>query len=445
MNCWRVDIKDTTLDEWLALLEQRHPRDIDLGLERCGAVYQQLGSPQPARRVVIVAGTNGKGSTVAYLAAISSTLGQRTGSYTSPHIFCFNERISVLGEPVSDKCLVLAFEQVEKARGDISLTYFEFTTLAAFVILQQATLDFAVLEVGLGGRLDAVNLATADCVIITPVGIDHQDFLGPDLSSIATEKAGVIRNGIPLVCTQQDPPKPILQVAAGLKAPTYRRGVDYNLLEQTVRQSEYAADREGLQMCFSFGKQTLVVPRPPMGGEHQVDNLAAALTAFFLLNPGDGIKTEQISLAIRTCKVPGRLQTVGKAPEIILDVGHNELAARAVAAYLGESGRTRVTCVLAMLANKPAESVALVLGGVCQRWFCADSPGLRGQSGAALSRRLKATLPDADIHSFESLMSAMTEAVAGANDADTILVFGSFSTVTAAAAWLQKKQAARQA
>lgn len=175
------------LDAWLALLEKRHPRTIDLGLDRCGAVYGRLGSPRPAGQVFTVAGTNGKGSTVAYLASMCSAMGQRYATYTSPHIIRFNERISVMGKPVSDACLVTAFEQVESARESESLTYFEFTTLAGLLILHQSSLDTAILEVGLGGRLDTVNLVDADCVVITPIGLDHQDFLGPDLDSIATD------------------------------------------------------------------------------------------------------------------------------------------------------------------------------------------------------------------------------------------------------------------
>ena len=220
-----------TLETWLVLLEQRHPRTIDLGLERCGLVYERLGSPRLAKKVFAVAGTNGKGSTVAYLAAMSGGLGQRYGTYTSPHILRFNERICIMGEPISDRVLVDAFEKVEMARAEVSLTYFEFTTLAAFLILQRAKLDCAVLEVGLGGRLDTVNLVDADCVLITPIGMDHQEFLGSDLESIAAEKAGIIRAGIPVVCTERDPPASVVQQAEKLDAYLYRRGHEYDLCE----------------------------------------------------------------------------------------------------------------------------------------------------------------------------------------------------------------------
>lgn len=417
------------LDTWLALLEQRHPRAIEMGLERCGTVYRQLGSPRPAKRVFTVAGTNGKGSTVAYLAAMSGGLGQRYGTYTSPHIFHFNERISIMGEPVSDDCLIHAFEQVEAARGSVSLTYFEFTTLAALLILQRSALDCAVLEVGLGGRLDTVNLVDTDCAVITPIGLDHQDFLGSDLNSIATEKAGIIRYGAAVVCTETSPPAPILQAAENLQAPVYRRGKDYDLQPHPEPANKL--------LQFSLGDQSMQVPRPSMGGTHQSDNLAVALGALAIMNPNCFENAGEIATAIRDCSLPGRLQHVRSSPEIILDVGHNELAAEAVAAYLEANGRSNTTCVLAMLADKPVEALVHALDQVCKRWLCAGSPGDRGQSGESLACRVRNALPDADVNFIGSLDEAMYEAVSGVDENETILVFGSFTTVSAAAGWLQ--------
>ncbi|GMR15161.1 MAG: bifunctional tetrahydrofolate synthase/dihydrofolate synthase [Gammaproteobacteria bacterium] len=416
-----------TLEAWLALLERRHPRTIDLGLERCGTVYRQLGSPRPAKQVITVAGTNGKGSTVAYLAAMSGGLGQRYGSYTSPHIVHFNERISIMGEPVSEQRLVGAFEQVEAVRDGVSLTYFEFTTLAALLILQQSELDCAVLEVGLGGRLDTVNLVDTDCAVITPIGLDHQGFLGKDLTSIAHEKAGILRAGIPVVCAETQPPEPILQAAADLQAPLYRRLIEFDL-----------AYGNGEQLKFSLGEQAFAVRPPPMGGRHQLDNLAAALAAIVLLNPNCADKPDAVTAAICNCKLPGRLQQVASSPAIILDVGHNELAANAVAAYFGDEHQAEVICVLAMLADKPAEAVALALGQVCSRWLCADTGGERGQTGELLARRVKDTLPAVQVGSVGSLDAAMDEALSLAAEVDTILVFGSFSGVSDALAWCRQ-------
>jgi len=417
------------LEAWLELLERRHSSAIDLGLGRCGAVYSKLGSPRPAKQVITVAGTNGKGSTVACLAAISSGMGQRYGTYTSPHIFCFNERISIMGEAVTDDDLVRAFERVEAVRADVSLTYFEFSTLAGLLILKQADLDCAILEVGLGGRLDTVNLVDTDCAVITPIGLDHQDFLGTDLDSIATEKAGVIRPGVPVVCTEENPPTPIFQQSDKLQAPLYRRGLDFDLLDCPGPAND--------DLLFTLGDVSMTVPRTTMAGEHQLNNLAAALAAFCLLNPACLQKSDDISGALRSVSVPGRLQAVSSSPEILLDVGHNELAAGVVADFLESSGKTHITCVLSMLADKNAEDVATVLGRVCRRWMCAGTEGDRGQTGDKLAQRVKTTLPAAEVSAFASLDAAMEGAVASVDKNETILVFGSFLTVSAASAWVQ--------
>ncbi len=415
-----------SLEAWLALLERRHPRVIDLGLERCGTVYRKLGSPRPARHVITVAGTNGKGSTVAYLAALNSSAGCRCGSYTSPHLLHFNERITIMGEPVSEQSIVGAFEQVEAVRDGVSLTYFEFTTLTALWILQQSALDFAILEVGLGGRLDTVNLVDTDCAVITPIGLDHQDFLGPDLASIAAEKAGILRAGKPVVCTQAQPPAPVVQAAVSLQAPLYRRGTDFDLSD------------DGFGMLrFGFAGRFLTVPPPPLGGQHQQANLAAALVATALLNPDCLDDAAAIAAAIRRCTLTGRLQQLSTSPAVIVDVGHNTLAAEAVAAHFKARDQANIICVLAMLADKPAESVVRALDGVCRRWLCADSPGDRGQSGEVLAGRVKDALPAAAVSSAGSLEAAMSEAVSLAGEADTILVFGSFSAVSGALTWYQ--------
>jgi len=197
----------TTVEAWLAMLERRHPRAIDLGLDRVAEVWQRMGEPRPAARLFMVGGTNGKGSTVAYVSGMLWALGYRCGNYTSPHLSSYNERVVIQGERVSDRELIDAFECVEAARGAVSLTYFEFGTLAAFYLLSRAALDFAVLEVGLGGRLDAVNILDADCAIITQVDLDHQEYLGNDVETIGYEKAGIMRPGIPVICGQTDPPR----------------------------------------------------------------------------------------------------------------------------------------------------------------------------------------------------------------------------------------------
>ena len=298
-----------------------------------------MGSPRPAKTVFSVAGTNGKGSTVAYLAALAGALGYRYGTYTSPHIQRFNERISVLGTPVADEVLVHAFEQVENARGDISLSYFEFSTLAGFLILQRANLDVAILEVGLGGRLDTVNLVDTDCAVITPIGLDHQDYLGPDIESIAIEKAGILRAGAPVICTQQSPPAVIIDIAKKMNAAVLRAGRDYHLQPAN----------DGL-LRFRKNDSEMLVRPPALVGTHQLDNLAAALAAFSHLFPQAFEQQEAINEAIGSCQLPGRMQRFGQHPYIYVDVGHNPLAAKVVAAFFKDKQSQKVICVLAMLA-----------------------------------------------------------------------------------------------
>ncbi len=363
---------------------------------------------------------------MAYIAALSKGLGQRWATYTSPHILHFNERITIMGEPVSTASLVEAFEQVEQARSGVSLTYFEFTTLAALLIMSQSDLDCAVLEVGLGGRLDAVNLVDTDCAVITPIGLDHQDFLGSDLASIAHEKAGIIRADAPVVCTEEHPPVAVLNRASALGARAYLRGTDFDL--NTIAGSS--------SMHFEMGGQTFRVPLPPMGGEHQFDNLAAALAATLLLNPEDRLDTGDMDQSIRHCSLPGRLQLLGSDPCVLLDVGHNELAADSVAKYLAGNNQSSVSCVLAMLADKPAERVAQSLSRVCTSWWCADTPGERGQSGEILASRIRAVLPSAQVENSGPLAGALEMAIASSGVNDVVLVFGSFAAVSQATSWL---------
>lgn len=417
------------LDAWLALLEKRHPQAIDLGLQRCGEVYRRLGSPRPAKMIYTVAGTNGKGSTVAYLASMTGALGQSYGTYTSPHIFEFNERININGKAASDEALVEAFERVEAVRGDISLTYFEFTTLAGLLVLHQEELDCAVLEVGLGGRLDTVNLVDADCVVITPIGLDHQDYLGPDIASIAREKAGVIRPGIPVICTQNEPPEALLEAARQAGARLYIRDRDFSVDATPV-------SGKGL-FRFSLQGGSIDVARPAMAGGHQLDNLAAALTALLVMQPACTRHTDRISEGIRRCTVTGRLQKVGSSPAILLDVGHNELAAKAIAEHLQSAGCTGVRCVVAMLRDKSAEMVAAALKPVCRHWYCGASPGERGQSGEALASRIRTGVQGGSVRHFPSVEQSLQAALADSTADETVLVFGSFTTVSAAYRWLR--------
>jgi len=412
------------LTDCLELLERRHPTTIDLGLERCGEVWRRMGSPRPAPRAFVVAGTNGKGSTVATLCALLGATGHRYGSYTSPHLIDFNERVRVDGIAVSDALLMQAFEAVEQARGDVSLTYFEFVTLAAFKILADADLDVAVMEIGLGGRLDAVNLLDADCAVITPIGLDHQDWLGDDLDSIGREKAGIIRPGRPVICGEPQPPSSVVERARALGAPLKRLG------------KEFSIGRHNEQSRFACDGHELLLPLPVLKGPYQLNNLATSLAALLELIPQAAHDTAALAQGIRAVSLAGRFERISSRPALWIDVGHNPMAAAAVAEALAEAiasehiGKCR--CVIGMLIDKEAERVAEQIGHLVDVWYCAGLEGERGQSGAALARRLQTTEKPLDVRIFRDVPQALESAISDSGPQDGVLVFGSFVTATQA-------------
>jgi len=482
-----------SLDAWLALLEGRHPRAIDLGLERCGAVWRRMGGPRPAPSVFIVAGTNGKGSTAATICGLLGGLGHRYGSYTTPHIHRYNERIQIQGQPVGDALLLAAFERVEAARRDTSLTYFEFGTLAAFQLLADARLDHAVMEVGLGGRLDAVNLLDADVAVITPIGLDHQEYLGDDLESIAREKAGVIRPAQTVICGERDPPSSLLSVAQAANARLLRLGVDFQAQRvaggvRFIQESRFPAPASGgrrLRSTASNKRTTplvpltrcgipsallrlrrnrtssiacasldlpnrgrrvargsssdidLLLPKPALAGPHQVANMATALAAVLARLPEAAEQVAALGRGLRSVRLPGRLERVSARPAVWLDVGHNPMAARAIAEALlpvreAEGIRTW-RCVLAMLSDKDAAGAADGLRPLVTHWYCAGLPGSRGQTGAQLAARIEKGVGTAPVGVYESVQEALHAALADSASDDGVLVFGSFLTVAAAA------------
>lgn len=414
----------STLDTWLALLESRHPRAIDLGLERVRAVWERMDKPQPAASVFTVAGTNGKGSTTAYIGAMLMALGYRCGNYTSPHLFRYNERVQIQGKAVPDPELISAFALVEAARGEISLSYFEFGTLAAFALLSRAQLDFAVLEVGLGGRLDAVNILDTDCAVITPIGLDHQDYLGHDLDSIGREKAGIIRVGKPVICGEADPPQSLLEIARQSGAPVQRLGREFKV---TAQAAVY---------CWRQGLRHIQLPQPSMVGMHQVNNMATAVAAVSALLPGAMDEPVLLAQGLKSVRLAGRLQPAVECRRVWLDVGHNPHAAHAVAAALQELQLRPVFCVLGMLRDKDALAVAAVLDEYVQNWCCAGIGGDRGRSGSDLAREVTKVSGHQRTRDFPDVASALRRALEESAPDESILVFGSFVTVAQAAAFL---------
>jgi dihydrofolate synthase/folylpolyglutamate synthase len=420
-----MSARPQSLNEWLELLEVRHPTAIDLGLDRCRAVWQRMGSPRPGRGVVVVAGTNGKGSTVATICGLLDGLGYRYGSYTTPHLFRYNERVQLQGQPVSDAALLDAFERVEAARMDTSLTYFEFGTLAAFGVLAGAGLDYAVMEIGLGGRLDAVNLLDADVAVITPIGLDHQEYLGSDLDSIGREKAGVIRPGQVVICGEPQPPASVQAIAHEQGACLRRLGI------------EFGARLAGTSVRFEADGLVLDLPQPALRGPHQVGNMATGLAAVLALLPGAATDPAGLARGLQAVRLPGRLQRLAERPALWIDVGHNPLAAHAVATALEEiradAGMQACRCVIGMLADKDAAATVAELRRVIDCWYCASLPGSRGQAGAQLAARIAAAVGSSPLQVLDSVEAALEAALADASPDDGVLVFGSFLTAAAAA------------
>ena len=411
-----------TLHDWLARLERQHPRAIDLGLERVREVAQRMNLGKPARCVVTVGGTNGKGSTVAFVEAIARASDLRVGAYTSPHLLAYNERVRIDGRDVGDDGLVEAFEAVEAARGEISLTYFEHGTLAALWLFERANLDLAVLEVGLGGRLDAVNIVDADVAVVTTVDIDHVDWLGNEREAIGFEKAGIARAWKPLVLGEDDPPASVLRHAYAIGASAIRANCDF--LFAPVDDTTWHWREPGFE---------LQLPMPRLSAPAQVRNAATAIAA---LRASDlAIPHEAWARGIVEANVPGRLQSFERnGIEIVVDVAHNPQAAGELAAWLAaHPPQGRVFAVFAALADKDVAGIVGKLAARVDRWWIAglEDAGPRGQGVAALAANLAGTAA-ADASRAADVAAALAAARAQARAGDRVLVFGSFHTAAAA-------------
>ncbi len=405
-----------SLSDWLAYLETRNREPIVLGLDRVQVVRTALDL-EPVFPVVTVGGTNGKGSTCAFLEAILLAAGYRTGCYTSPHLLRYNERIRVGGAEAGDADIVDALARVEAARRDIPLTYFEQGTLAAMLLFQRAGVDVAVLEVGLGGRLDAVNAWDADCALVASVDLDHQQFLGNDRESIGFEKAGIFRAGRPAICGDLQPPESLLKHARELAAPLRRLGEDIRVEFQ-----------EGHWSCRVADAVFPALPRPVMAGAHQYGNAACALAALHSLRERLPVSMAAIRQGIAGARQPGRFQVVGHAPLRILDVAHNPHAAQALAANLADLPPTgRVFAVFSLLADKDLEGVVVPLRPRVAHWHVAGLNVPRGLSGDVLQSGLAALGCAATCH--DSIAEAWRAACRLAGPADTITAFGSFHAV----------------
>ncbi len=413
------------LDAWLIWLETLSPREIDLGLDRVREVLERLDLPRP-RRVVSVAGTNGKGSTVAYLEALYAAAGERVACYTSPHVLHFNERMRVAGADLEDAAIVAAFRTVEAARHGIPLTYFEFGTLAALVAFATARAAVLVLEIGLGGRLDAVNALEPDGAVITNISLDHCDWLGHDVESIAREKAGVMRDGIPVVFAAREVPDSIVATARSLGAGLLLAGRDY----------VFSAGADNWD--FALGdRPSRTLSLPSLAGAFQLDNAAGALALFMALEGPDTLPTSAISRALSTVTLPGRLQRLRGDRHWLLDVAHNPAAAAALAAELQRSmPQGKVVAVIGVLADKDLANLVKPLLPLVDTWIAVPAEGSRAMPVRQLADRI-ATLADAPCRIADSVAAGVQAATALTGRDDLIVVSGSFYTVGPAVAQLE--------
>ncbi|MDP1525141.1 MAG: bifunctional tetrahydrofolate synthase/dihydrofolate synthase [Rhodocyclaceae bacterium] len=410
------------LNDWLAHLESLHPRGqagIELGLDRILTVKQRLGQRQDAV-VVTVGGTNGKGSTSAMLERILHSAGYRTGLYTSPHLLHYNERVRIDGQSVVDERLCEAFACVEAARGDEALTYFEFGTLAAWEVFAAAAVDAVILEVGLGGRLDATNSYDADCAVVTTIDLDHMDHLGPTREHIGREKAGICRAGRPLICGDADPPASLVEVCRLASADFLQIGRDFGFLRQEGQwQWWHGIDRKLGGLAF-----------PALRGDYQLHNASCALMALDVLRDRLPVAAQDIRRGLAEVDVAGRCQVLPGQPQIVLDVAHNPQAALAMASSLGGMGFARTTwAVFGMMADKDIEAVVTALKHRVDRWLCCDLPGARAASAETLRGVLEKVGVGETATTFASPAAALAYAQENASGDDRILAFGSFLTV----------------
>lgn len=419
-----------TLGEWLAYLEQLHPSAIDMGLDRSRQVASQLGLTRPAPRVITVTGTNGKGSTCAFLASLLRAEGLKVGVYSSPHLLRYNERVQVQGVEATDAELCAAFAAVEAARGEVSLTYFEMGTLAAFWLFEQAALDVAVLEVGLGGRLDAVNLIDSDLAIVTSIGLDHADWLGDTRESVAFEKAGIFRAARPVVCGDLDPPAPLLACAAELECLLMLSGRDFALSLTGDSWHWQGLGREGQHVVL----RDLPLLDLPM------ENAAVALQAFALLDIA--WQPALIRRALLDTRIVGRLDRRsvnwrGRELKLLLDVGHNPHAAAFLARRMAQrpvAGKR--LAVFGLLADKELEGVVSELAASIDDWAVAALSTSRSRPAAQLHAALENL--GAEVTSYHSVALALAAQCEQATGDDEILVFGSFYCVAEALEWIAR-------
>ena len=417
-----------SLEGWLAHCERLHPHNIDMGLERVSEVARRMALRFDCP-VITVAGTNGKGSTCAMIEAIALEAGYRTGVYSSPHLVHFQERCRIHGDIVAAEALLEHFAAVESARtlngNDISLTYFEFTTLAILRLMSHSLLDVAILEVGLGGRLDATNIVDADCAVITSIDIDHVEFLGPDRESIGREKAGIMRTGRPVVVSDPVPPQSVIDHAREIGADLWRFGQDFN----------FSGDKQQWGWA-GRGRRYAGMAYPALRGANQLVNASGALAALVALRDRLPVTAQAVRNGLSLVELPGRFQIIPGQPTLVLDVAHNPHSVAALTANLDAMGYFPTThAVLGAMADKDLGAMLAKIGPVVDRWYFTDLPTPRAESAAGLQQKWNALQivaggrREVATSTHANPADALQAAISAADHADRIIVFGSFHTV----------------
>ena len=415
-----------TLNKWLKWQEGLHFTAIELGLERCRRVANNMGLLNSSYNVISVAGTNGKGSSIALLDCILRNAGYKVGRYTSPHLLRYNERICINGEQVTDTELCESFDRIDRARGDISLTYFEFGTLAALDLFRQHDVQLAILEVGLGGRLDAVNILDADVSLITSIDIDHQEWLGNDRESIAREKAGIFRNLSPAICSDPNPPKSLLDCSKALGTPISLLGRDYQF-----SYSDNSWTWRSKDMCLEG------LPRPMKYCNFQIQNASGVLMVLANIQDEYPVSIENIKHALGSFRLSGRFQIIpGDIPKI-LDVAHNRESIKALVENLKMvscQGKTHI--ILGMLKGKEHRQVIKELEVVADSWHFVSIPHERGIEAKKLASEFRAINKSKDVSEYSSMREALDKIRKLSMPDDRIVITGSFYTVGAAIQYL---------
>ena len=412
--------KFKTVNEWLDWQQTIHPLNIDFKLERILSVYKKLNISTIANKIITVAGTNGKGSTVSFLESVLSKKNYRVGTFTSPHILRYNERIKINGREIDDESLLDTFEMINEKRENTTLTYFEFATLSAFYLFSKSDLDVAVLEVGLGGRLDATNIVDSDVSIITSIGIDHTEFLGNTIDSIALEKAGVMRPFKKSIYAQNKPPAALLK---------YAKNKSINLL---IHNNDYQVIR-GLDDWSIHSKDLQIneIPNLKMIGDYQYNYAAASILALNEILPDCLEGNDDIKFALSEAKIPGRFQYLSKTPDIILDVAHNEDAAKSLSENIKKYRYKSIHVVLGVLADKDVYSIVEPFSDLVDHWHIGTINSERGMNADEIKFRINSIYKNKlFIETYSSVTTAFNQAKSVQKKDSLLLVYGSFYTVS---------------